>query len=343
MVAKTGTSMATGVLSGIMATIVGYEDLKDNAKLVYDRVYANAIKDIVGGLSNGEKNLFVQTGIANSGDHPYYGPGTDYNPFIDPYGTILRRRATRKYRTSYTIDKRINNPDVDGYKTVKVDDESQTDNKPALVTQEETFQVDQAGGTEVEAMPTITDGDEGGNNEPDPPKPDDPSLVNGKPICDGNQVQKDCVGGVLPKVDDYSGPQAPTCMKADGSQGSTPRLNEAELRTQAAGYCKGLVDSKWLLKDGANPKPAVITNKAENGASMVLSIMYYKGSCPTDKSKSEMDFGALGIDKCVEYLAATLSQVCILDKSWGAAWNKDFEIMGGVWATDCAMFTALGQ
>jgi hypothetical protein len=340
MTAKSGTSMATGVVSGIMATIVGYEDLKDNAKLVYDRVYANAIPDIVGGLSKGEKNLFAQTGIANSGDHPYHGPGTDWNPVIDPYGSgPLKNRARTKYRNSHAVDKRIDSPDVDGYKTVKVEDEDPNDDKPAVVIQEETFQVDQSGGgTEVEKMPTITDdGDSGSEPSTDPP------LVNGKPICDGNQVQKDCVGGVLPHVDDYSGPQAPTCMKADGSQGSSPRLNAAELRNQASEYCKGLVDSKWLLKEGANPKPAVLPGKAENGASMVLAVMYYKSSCPKDKSKSEMDFGALGVDKCVEYLSDTLAHLCLLDQSWGAAWNKDFEVMGGVWATDCAMFSVLGQ
>jgi hypothetical protein len=155
---KTGTSMATPMVAGIMATIVGYEGLNDNAKLVYDRVYANAIKDIVGGLRNGEKNLFAQTGIANSGDHPYNGISVDYNPFIDPYGSGFYKRTGRKSRNRRIVNKRINNPDADGYKTVKVEDEDPNDNKPAEVNQVETFQVDQAtGGTEVELMPTITD------------------------------------------------------------------------------------------------------------------------------------------------------------------------------------------
>ena len=229
---------------------------------------------------------------------------------------------------------------------VKVEDVDPNDHIPAVITQDETFQVDQFQGDE--SMPTIADNEDGGSETSQDPSPGtygspDSMLVNGKPICDGNQVQKDCAGGVLPHVDDFSGPQAPQCMKADGSPGSSPRLNAADSRNQASAYCKGLVDSRWLLKDGANPKPVVIPGKAEKGAFMVLAIMYYKGSCPNNKSKSEMDFGTLGVDTCVEYLSDTLAHQCVLDSSWGAAWNKDFEVMGGVWATDCALFSVLGQ
>lgn len=340
---KTGTSMATGVVSGIMAIIIGYESLNSNARLVYDRVYANAIPNIVGGLSKGEKNVFAQTGIANGGDHPYQGPGDDFNPLVDPYGPgFYRKRALTESRDSHAVEKRFNDAEIDGYKAVKVEDDEPNDDKPTLITQEQTFQVDEAGGgTEVEEMPIISDDQDTGASEDTGPSTG-PPLVNGKPICDGNQVQHDCVGGVLPHVNDYSGPQAPTCMKADGSPGSSPRLNTDELRSQASAYCKKLVDSRWLLKEGANPNPAVLPGKAEKGASMVLAVMYNKGSCPKDKSKSEMDFGTLGVDKCVEYLSDTLSHACSMDSSW-AAWNKDFEVMGGVWATDCAMFTVMGQ
>ncbi|RYP20907.1 hypothetical protein DL765_002557 [Monosporascus sp. GIB2] len=244
---KTGTSMATAVVSGIMATIVGYEELRENAQLVYERLRNNALPDI-------------------------------------------------------------------------------------------TLELDEAEGDFDVDMPEVEDVMEGGEPGRDPP------MVGDKPICDGNQVQEDCVGGVLPPVDDYSGPQAPRCMEADGSEGSYPRLNADALREAAAGYFKEVVDSRWLLKEGApNPNPAVVTGAAEGGASMALSIMFHKGSCPEDQSTSEMDFGTLGIDKCVGYLSDTIGQLCILDESWGNAWNPDFEVMGGVWATDCAMFSIFGQ
>ncbi|RYP58291.1 hypothetical protein DL769_009027 [Monosporascus sp. CRB-8-3] len=336
---KTGTSMATAVVSGIMATIVGYEELRENAQLVYERLRNNALTGIVGNLHN-ENNLFAQTGIMNSGDHPYYGPGADWNPVIDPYGMgpMASKRAGKDSHSGSAVIRRIYAPDVEGYRTLGIQDEDPNDAEPALITQEETLELDEAeGGFDVD-MPEIEDVMEGGEPGRDPP------MVGDKPICDGNQVQQDCVGGVLPPVDDYSGSQAPICMKADGSEGSYPRLNANALREAAAGYCKEVVDSRWLLKEGApNPNPAVVAGAAEGGASMALSIMFHKGSCPEDQSTSEMDFGTLGIDKCVEYLSDTIGHLCVLDKSWGGAWNPDFEVMGGVWATDCAMFSVFGQ
>lgn len=147
---------------------------------------------------------------------------------------------------------------------------------------------------------------------------------------------------MLPKADPYSGIQAPMCMKADGSPGSSPRLNQAAAREAAAGYCKNMVNSKWILKRGASPAPAVVTGKAEGEKSMILSIMWYEPSCAKDKHTDVYDFGKISVDTCMDNMITALSATCKIDKSWGAKWNKDYELQGGVWANDCAMYSLYG-
>jgi hypothetical protein len=131
-------------------------------------------------------------------------------------------------------------------------------------------------------------------------------------------------------------------MKADGSPGSSPRLNQAAAREAAAGYCKNMVNSKWILKRGASPAPAVVTGKAEGEKSMILSIMWYEPSCAKDKHTDVYDFGKISVDTCMDNMITALSATCKIDKSWGAKWNKDYELQGGVWANDCAMYSLYG-
>ncbi|KAM7214241.1 hypothetical protein V8F06_010358 [Rhypophila decipiens] len=149
-------------------------------------------------------------------------------------------------------------------------------------------------------MPIIADdgSDDGGEDKKD--KGDKNAR---KPIRQGNQIYQDCEGGKLPDVKDNSGPQQPVS-----------RLNREKLRKAVSEYCKELVDKKWVIKEGGpTPKAPVLEGQAKNGKSMSLSALFYKGACAP--GKNELSFGDLGLEKCVENFATTLSSFCGTDTS----------------------------
>ncbi|KAM7183611.1 Peptidase S8/S53 domain containing protein [Rhypophila sp. PSN 637] len=265
IVAKTGTSMASPLVAGIMATIVGYEGpltADKSTQFVYDRLLDNALKGVMPSLSTDEKNVFAETGInveKNNKEYqvqPYAGVNSDYTILADPYGSgIWRKRGSPEAEQ------------VGGYKTTKVENGDPNDMKPLLFVQEKLWNEPEPLAGDNNYMPTIADdgSDDGGEDEKDKEENKNP----GKPICEGNQIYQDCEGSKLPEVKDNSGPQQPVCMKADGSPGSPARLNEKILYKAVSGYCKELVDKKWLFKEGApTPKAAILEGQAQNGKSM---------------------------------------------------------------------------
>ncbi|CAF3656802.1 unnamed protein product [Fusarium graminearum] len=350
---RTGSSMSSGQVAGIMALIVGYEGISDNARLVYDRLKANQLSGVVGKLSNpwffGEKenNFFAQTGAGsrNVNEQPYTGPSKDLDRLIAPID-VFRKRQESELQVDVGNGQAIKFPESDFWKTTEVIDENPNDDIAAVAVQE--FKLDTSNpGVDTEPAQAEFEDDSAPEEEPSSDSPSDSPIeqdtVNGKPVCQGNQVFGDCVAGKLPNRGDFAGQYGPVCVKADGEQGSKPRLNEQELNKAAATYCQNLIDKRWLFKEGApNPSPMVATGVAENGASMALSIMYHKPGCPEDKSMSENDFGNMKLEDCVTYLSQSFSVTCGIGATW-ANYNKDFQVMGGVLAKDCLMWTVYGQ
>ncbi|KAF5024513.1 hypothetical protein F66182_3453 [Fusarium sp. NRRL 66182] len=350
---RTGSSMSSGQVAGIMALIVGYEGISDNARLVYDRVKANQLSGVVGKLSNpwffGEKenNFFAQTGAGsrNVNEQPYIGPPKDLDRFMAPID-VFRKRQDSELQVDVGGGQAIKFPESDFWKTTEVIDENANDEIPAVAVQE--FKLDTSNpGVDTEPAQAEFDDDPVPEDEPSSDNPSDLPIeedtVNGKPVCQGNQVMGDCVAGKLPNRGDFAGQYGPVCIKADGEQGSKPRVNEQELNKAAATYCQNLIDKRWLFKEGApTPSPMVVPGVAENGASMVLSIMYHKPGCPEDKSMSENYFGNMKLEDCMTFLSQSISVTCAIGESW-ANYNKDFQVMGGVLAKDCVMWTVYGQ
>ena len=163
------------------------------------------------------------------------------------------------------------------------------------------------------------------------------------PTCAGNQVQGSCIAGTLPSSTPYSGYIGPSCLKADGSPNSSPRLNTKTAQDAAQAYCQSLVDKKIVLADGAaNPAPDILKGKAENGGQMSLTVMYFKDSCPQDKSRSELDFAALGVDVCFQNLFTALQTGCEQDSTWDN-YDPDWTFEGGVFGGDCGLFSISGE
>lgn len=82
LVAKSGTSMASPVVAGIMATFIGYERINNNVNAVEWRLTKNAIPNILTGFDSRTPNpLFANNGINNVNKEPlvpYYGaPGRE--------------------------------------------------------------------------------------------------------------------------------------------------------------------------------------------------------------------------------------------------------------------------
>jgi hypothetical protein len=48
------------------------------------------------------------------------------------------------------------------------------------------------------------------------------------------------------------------------------------------------------------------------------------------------------LEECVTLLSQSFSVTCGIGESW-ANYNKDFQVMGGVLAKDCLMWTVYGQ
>lgn len=73
---KSGTSMASPVVAGIMATFVSFETIDDNVNKVWDRLVKNQIVGILSGIQGKSPNNFVNSGINSVLKHehePYFG------------------------------------------------------------------------------------------------------------------------------------------------------------------------------------------------------------------------------------------------------------------------------
>ncbi|KAM7203898.1 Peptidase S8/S53 domain containing protein, partial [Rhypophila sp. PSN 637] len=330
---KTGTSMATPLVAGIMATIVGVEGiLMDGAgtQMVYDRIKANALKGVIQNMASDEVNLFAQTGI----NHP---KDSEPNQQASPYDGVPKDMDYDEnvWGVQVWLKRGANDIEV-GYQTRDVKNTGTNDPKPVLFVQDPIHSENEPGASDSSVMtnmPVISDGGDGdGDGDGDTEKP----------ACEGNQIYEDCQGGKLPVVPDNSGTQQPVCMKADNEPGSPARLNKQKLLNAASGYCKSLVDSKWLFKEGGpTPRAPVLEGEAQNGKTMAIAAMYYKGSCPSDKS--EMSMATVGLTQCVDNFVLSLSAMCSIGSGWPSdKYVKNFEILGGIYATDCIMYAAYG-
>ena len=165
----------------------------------------------------------------------------------------------------------------------------------------------------------------------------------GTPACDGNQVQANCVAAILPSTTPFAGPLTPSCVKADGDSGTSPRLNATKASDAASTYCQNLVDDKWVLSaDGPNPKAATLVGEAENGADMSLVVMYDEASCPQDQSSSTLDIAAMGVDACFENLYTNLEAYCSQDPGWGN-YDPEWTFEGGVAGNLCGLWSINGE
>lgn len=296
-----------------------------------------------------ENNYFAQTGagLRNVNGQPYIGPPKDLTELIVPPG-VFRKRQDGELQVDFGDGQAIKFPESDFWKTTGIIDTNPNDEIPAVAVQEYKLDTSSSETDSEISQPDFEDDsppdDSPTEEEPQPDDPHEKDTINGKPICQGNQVWEDCATGQLPNSEDFSGQYGPVCMKADGTDGSKPRLSEQGLSKGASEYCQFLIDKKWLFKEGApTPHPSVVDGVAENGAPMVLSIMYYKPGCPEDKSTSENFFGNMKLEDCVANLSQSISQVCgMKDPAWDK-YNKDFTVMGGVYAKDCLLWTVYGQ
>ena len=170
------------------------------------------------------------------------------------------------------------------------------------------------------------------------------SITSSTPTpCSGNQVQESCVAGTLPSATPYSGIQPPSCAKADGSPGSDPRINKGKASQAAADYCQSLIkDNVVLTAKSTNTRPYIQEGGAENKKAILLIVLYDVVACPTDKSKSTLDFKVLGQDACVKNFVDYISQICAQDSTW-TAFNPDFTLQGGVIRNDCAIWSLGAQ
>lgn len=166
----------------------------------------------------------------------------------------------------------------------------------------------------------------------------------GTPTCVGNQVESNCIAATLPSATPFSGPQGPSCAAADGGQkGTSPRLNATVAQEAASQYCQNLIDAKIVLSEsGTNPKPGTEIGKAENGADMVLTVMFDKTTCPVDQSASELDFAAIGLDACYDLLCMPVEEVCSQDSTW-PTYDAEWSLEGGVYGDSCGLFALYGQ
>ena len=174
-------------------------------------------------------------------------------------------------------------------------------------------------------------------------KPNLTTTPTSTPDCTGNQVQGTCTAGALPSLPPYSGPQPPSCDKADGAGTPYPRLNATQAEKAASAYCSTLISGNIVL-DGkdSNPEPYTVAGVAENSTDMVLTVMYDISACPTDKSNSTIDFASLGLNECFADLYTTVSEYCSQDSTWGN-YNKDYTLEGGVYEGDCGLWSLSGE
>ncbi|KAJ6575634.1 hypothetical protein DFH09DRAFT_377455, partial [Mycena vulgaris] len=161
--------------------------------------------------------------------------------------------------------------------------------------------------------------------------------------CTGNQVQGSCVAGTLPKMPPYSGPQPPSCYKANGPGTPDPRINDAKAQQAATDYCASLASNKVVLTaDSGGPAPGIVKGAAENNGDLALTVLYDASACPTDKSTSTLDFTKFGAQSCFNNFYTTLAQFCGQDSTWGS-YNPDYTLEGGIYRSDCGLWSMAGQ
>jgi hypothetical protein len=118
-----------------------------------------------------------------------------------------------------------------------------------------------------------------------------------------------------------------------------PRINDAKAKQAATDYCAQLIkDNVVLSAQSSDVKPYTQAGVAENKAAMTLSVMFAVQACPTDKSKTTVDFKALGKDECFTNMYTAISSMCAQDKTW-TKYNADFSLEGGVYENDCGVWS----
>jgi hypothetical protein len=84
--------------------------------------------------------------------------------------------------------------------------------------------------------------------------------------------------------------------------------------------------------------PYTQTGVTENNAAMTLTVLFAIQACPTDKSKTTVDFKALGQAECYSNLYTAIATVCVQDNTW-TKYNPNFTLEGGVFENDCAVWS----
>ncbi|KAJ7452281.1 hypothetical protein FB451DRAFT_1409435 [Mycena latifolia] len=126
----------------------------------------------------------------------------------------------------------------------------------------------------------------------------------------------------------YSGPQPPSCYKANGPGTPDPRINDAKAQQAATDYCASLASNK--------------DRAAENNGDLALTVLYDVSACPTDKSTSTLDFTKFDAQSCFNNFYTTLAQFCGQDATW-SSYNPDYTLEGGIFRSDCGLWSMAGQ
>ncbi|RGP74128.1 hypothetical protein FSPOR_1823 [Fusarium sporotrichioides] len=191
-----------------------------------------------------ENKFFVQTGAGsrNVNEQPYTGPSKDFDRLMAPID-VFRKRQDSELQVDVGDGQAIKFSESDFWKTTEIIDEGANDEIAAVAVQE--FKLDTSNlGVDAEPAKAEFEDDavpkEDSSSDNPSDSPIEEETVNSKPVCQGKQVTGDCVAGKLPNRGDFAGQYGPICMKADGEEGSRPRLNEQELNKAATTYCQGM-------------------------------------------------------------------------------------------------------
>ncbi|KAJ7860174.1 hypothetical protein B0H13DRAFT_2355705 [Mycena leptocephala] len=154
-------------------------------------------------------------------------------------------------------------------------------------------------------------------------QPVHPPLAPPQTPVEATKIQGDCVAGTLPKMPPYSGPPTTFLLQSQRPRNTRPRINDAKAKQAATDYCASLASNKVVPEKMAAParKPGIIKGAAENNGDLALTVLYDVSACPTDN---------------------TLAQFCGQDSTWGS-YNKDYTLEGGVFRSDCGLWSMAGQ
>jgi hypothetical protein len=161
--------------------------------------------------------------------------------------------------------------------------------------------------------------------------------------CQGNKVSGTCTSGSYGNVPDFTGIEPPSCFKADGASTEIYyRLNAPLVKEAAQNYCIDLVTKGTVLKDNGNgPQPWIVHGVGEKNTDLVLSVLYDKSSCPSDKSMTTLDFAAYTSGSCVDSFFTSISQTCEQDSTW-PNYDSEHTLLGGTFMNSCALWTVKG-